>query len=469
VDACLERVRARFHIPEDFPPEVLAEAEHLATRGPRAPEGRPVTDRTDLPLVTIDPDGSTDLDQAFTASRLGSGYRVHYAIVDLGSYVTPEGAIDTEARRRGVTIYAPDRRAPLHPPSLSEGAASLLANRDRAVLLWTLDLDAEGALVDHFVERAMVRSRAQLTYRGVQDALDAGTAEGALMLLREIGERCLNQEAARHGVSLDLPEQSVRPHDGGYVLEYEITLPVERWNAQISLLTGMTAAQMMLDARVGLLRTLPPPDAHTIDVLRTTAAALGVPWPASMSYPERMRTLDGHSARGAAMMHRAARIFRGAGYLVLDGSPPAWDKLVHAAIAAPYAHVTAPLRRLGDRFANEIVLAISAGRSVPEWVVAALPALPSALGAGQQRQSGLDRAVLDEVEVLVLEGRVGETFTAVVVDEDARGLTIQIAEPAVVARLTNGQGPPPPLGASITVRLAEIDSSAPSVHFDLAH
>jgi exoribonuclease R len=190
-----------------------------------------------------------------------------------------------------------------------------------------------------------------------------------------------------------------------------------------------------------------------------------------MSYAERMRTLDASSERCAAMMHRAARIFRGAGYLVLDGTTERpREQLVHAAIASPYAHVTAPLRRLGDRFANEIVIAVAGGRRVPEWVMAALPTVPAALGAGQQRQSALDRGVRDEVEALVLDDRVGETFTAVVVDSDARGVTLQIADPAVVARLDldHGDSARAPLGQTVAVRLASVDVEVPSMRFELA-
>ena len=101
-------------------------------------------DRRDVELLTIDPPGSRDLDQALHLERRGAGFRVHYAIADVASFVTPGGALDAEAHARGQTIYLPGEKVPLHPPVLSEGAASLLPGQDRPAFLWTLDLDGDG-------------------------------------------------------------------------------------------------------------------------------------------------------------------------------------------------------------------------------------------------------------------------------------------------------------------------------------
>ncbi len=101
---------------------------------------------------------------------------MHYAIADVAALVAPGGAVDAEAHPRGVTIYMPDRRAPLHPRALGEGAASLLPGEDRPALLWTIDLDAEGEPTDVHLERATVRSRAALSYTEAQAAIDGASA-----------------------------------------------------------------------------------------------------------------------------------------------------------------------------------------------------------------------------------------------------------------------------------------------------
>src|SRR3954451_6727856 len=155
-------VRREAGVPDAFAADVQAEAEAAVQR----PHG---ADRIDLPFVTIDPPGARDLDQALHIERQADGHRVRYAIADPGAFITPAGALDRDTHARGVTVYAPDRNVPLHPPILSEGAASLLPGQWRAAVLWTLDLDAEGELVATDVVRTQVRSVAQHTYADVPD------------------------------------------------------------------------------------------------------------------------------------------------------------------------------------------------------------------------------------------------------------------------------------------------------------
>src|SRR5450759_5484162 len=117
----LKRLRSELGVPDGFPPEVLAAAEAAA----KTPAAADRVDRTDIELVTIDPVGSMDLDQAVHIATNGTGYTVHYAIADVAAWVEPGGAVDAETHRRGQTFYAPDQRAALHPPVTSEAAASL--------------------------------------------------------------------------------------------------------------------------------------------------------------------------------------------------------------------------------------------------------------------------------------------------------------------------------------------------------
>src|SRR5688572_19677877 len=105
-----DAIREEAEVPAAFPPEVEAEAEAAAAREPAAA-------RVELPFVTIDPPGSRDLDQALHIERRGDGHRVSYAIADVGHFVEPGGALDREAHERAVTVYAPDRKVPLHPPA----------------------------------------------------------------------------------------------------------------------------------------------------------------------------------------------------------------------------------------------------------------------------------------------------------------------------------------------------------------
>ncbi|HXR45586.1 MAG TPA: RNB domain-containing ribonuclease, partial [Pseudolysinimonas sp.] len=367
--AALAALPEKLAIERDFPPAALAEAEAAAAH-PVLPD----RDETAIPMLTIDPLGSTDLDQAMHLERDGDGYRFRYAIADVASFVTPGGATDAEAHRRGQTIYAPDGRIPLHPVVLSEHAASLLPGEVRPAFLWEFGLDSTGAVTSTTVGRARVRSARQLDYVTVQAAIDAGTADEGVALLREIGELRLELERERGGASLNSPETLIDKKDGRYVLVRRAVLPVERWNAQLSLLTGMEAATLMLAGGVGILRTMPPAEDWAVDKLRRQTVALRHPWAPGQPYGEYLASLDGTDPRDLAILHAATALFRGAGYTPFDGAAP--TQTMQSAVGAPYAHVTAPLRRLVDRFGLEICAALSAGTAPPEWARAALPALP---------------------------------------------------------------------------------------------
>ena len=451
-----ESLRTELGAPREFPPDVLAEAEASAA-APRLPD----LDLTELPFLTIDPVGSLDLDQAMCLTAEGDGFRIRYAIADVAAFVQPGGAVDAEAHRRGSTSYFPDRRVPLHPPVLSEGAASLLADQVRPAVLWTLDLDASGELTGTDVRRALVRSRRKLDYPSVQQQLDDGTADEQLVLLREIGTRRQARARARDAVDLPTPEQEVSDGpDGRPCLTYRAPLPVEAWNAQISLLTGIAAAGLMLDGKVGLLRTLPPAEQEAVDSLRRSALALGVPWPEGTSYGDVVSALDASQPAAAALLTLTTRLLRGAGYTAFDGTAP--EQPLHSAVASAYAHCTAPLRRLADRYVNEVCLALCAGIDVPEWVRTALATLPEEMAASDKRAHAVERAIVDLAEAVVLAPRVGEEFDAVVVESGSKGGVVQLLDPAVRARC---DGADLPLGERLRVRLETADPVKRTVLF----
>ena len=443
-------LRRELELPTRFPPAAQREAEQAARRA------LPDVDRTDIPFVTLDPAGSVDLDQAVhLARRPGGGYRVHYAIADVAAYVAPDGELAAETWRRGQTVYLPDGKVPLHPEILSEQAASLLPDADRAAVLWTIDVTDDGETTAVHLERARVRSRARLDYRGAQRAADAGVLPDPIALLPELGARLRAHGQARGAIDLPLPEQEVEPAGSGWRLALRAPVPLEDDNAQISLLTGRAAAGLMLDGGVGLLRTMPAPKPEAVGRLRVAAAALGVPWPDGAGVGAAVRAVDPVSPRGAAFLDQAAELLRGAGYTAFDGAPPADPG--HGAVAAAYAHVTAPLRRLADRYATEACLALVAGRDVPDWVRAALPELPGAMARTDRVASAAARAAVDLVEAVLLATRVGEVFDAAVLDRS----TVALADPPVRARCEGEL----PLGERIRVRLVTADPAARQVRF----
>ncbi|MFI5933221.1 RNB domain-containing ribonuclease [Actinoplanes sp. NPDC051494] len=450
-------LRTELDLPGEFPAEAVAEARAAVATA------LPPTDRTDIPFVTVDPVGSRDLDQAVHLSRAdGGGFRVRYAIADVAAYVRPGGALEAETWVRGQTIYLPDGKVPLHPPVLSEDAVSLLPGVDRAAILWTIDLDDSGAITAVTVERARVRSRAQLNYPDLQVAADEGRAPEAVALLSEIGTLLAKNAAARGAVNLPLPEQEVEPDGDGWRLILRAQLPVESDNAQISLLTGMAAASLMLEGGTGLLRTMPAPRPEAVDKLKAAARSLAVAWPDGATVGAVVASVEPADPRGAAFLNQAAELLRGAGYTAFDGTAP--ELTTHGGVGAPYAHVTAPLRRLADRYATEVCLALHEAREIPAWAREALPRLPRTMTTTGRTASAADRAAVSLAEAVLLQNQVGSTFEAAVLDVDDKGRksgTVAIDTPAVQARCEGSL----PLGTRTQVQLTKADPTTREVLF----
>ncbi|MGH3519881.1 MAG: RNB domain-containing ribonuclease [Haloechinothrix sp.] len=456
-------IRAEFDLPDGFAPDVLAEADRTVSSVGDLADDR--LDATDIPLVTIDPPGAKDLDQAMYLERRACGFRLRYAIADLGAFVTPAGAVDAQARLRGQTLYLPDGNVPLHPTVLSEGAASLLPGQARPAALWTIDTDADAVPVAVDVRRAMVRSVERFDYEGVQASIDAAQVHSSLAALPDFGRLRRELAVQRGAIELQLPEQEISwdgdATGGGWSLGLRLRTDVDAWNAEISLLTGMCAATMMLDAGVGVLRTLPEADPEALTWLRRSAGALGFDWPAGAGVAELLASLDPARPESLALYADSTRLLRGAGYTAFDGAAP--DGMSHGGIGGPYAHVTAPIRRLVDRFGTEVCLAVSADTEVPGWARAALPDLPALMGASDTVAAKVERACLDQVESWVLKDRVGQEFDAVVLRAEDTKAEVLLTDPPVLAKCS---GENMQEGKHVAIRLVQVDDVARTVTFE---
>ena len=440
-----QQIRDELNIPQRFPPDTLAEAEAAAHREFQSEQSSNLyLNLQTVPFITIDPPGSLDLDQALFMQRQGDGYLVRYAIADVGFFAQHGGAIEREAWNRGQTLYSPDLKTPLYPPVLSEGGASLLAGELRPAVVFTFTLNPRAEVESLDVARAIVRSQAQLAYPEVSDHLaqerqlpGSGLLAGkewslSLTLLEEIGRKRQQLEAERGGVSLRIPSQQVQRWSAavsGYRLAFETSSDVEEWNAQISLMTGMGAAQLMIRHGVGLLRSLAPPRHDRLQALELTAKALGIAWPADMDYDDFVRSLDPHIPMHAVLLHQAARVTGGARYVPFQGTPKPHDR--HAGIAAFYAHVTAPLRRLADRYVLDLLVALSSEHAPGEELLAPLSELPKVMADSDSLSHRLESQILDYVEAQLLHGREGELFPATVIALRTDGVVVQIADPPI--------------------------------------
>lgn len=459
LSAALGALRERFDLPGAFPAEVQTAAERAAHEVPVWASAE-LADLRGIPFLTIDPEGSTDLDQAVHLERTADGGGIlHYAIADVPAFVPMGGAVDAEARRRGQTVYAPDGRIPLHPAVLSEDAASLLPDRDRRAFVWRFELDAGARPAAVTLARGIIRSRAQWSYVDAQAALGRGDAPETIQHLVWFGDERARRESERGGASLNLPEIRVVATPEGYDLQADEGVPLEDANAQVSLLTGMAAAEIMLAGKLGILRTMPPASEEDVEAFRAQTVGLGVPWHPDVPYGDYLRDLP-RTPVGRAIREQAAGLFRGAGYTVLDGEVP--DLVTQAAIAAPYAHTTAPLRRLVDRWSLLVCHALANGEEVPAEVRESLTELPEAMERSSRVASQVDAAAIEHVAAAVLRGREGDVFDAVVLRRRENGGRVALTVPPLETTVAGVDAEP---GATIRVRLVAADVASGKVDF----
>lgn len=235
-----------------------------------------LVDLVNVPFVTIDNAGSRDLDQAVHVQREGDGYRLRYALADASYYVRPGSALFTEALRRGTSYYMPGVAIPMLPRCLSEGLVSLNPKEERRSVVMDLLLDAEGRCTKTALLRARIRSRAKLTYAGVQAMYAAGenhpnahqSYAKSLALLAVVGR--LRIELARQAdvISFQRTEVDVQIDGASFSLVADHRLPIERYNEQISLLCNMEGARLIApqdgDAQ-GVFKVHPAPPSEKLE------------------------------------------------------------------------------------------------------------------------------------------------------------------------------------------------------------
>lgn len=444
----LNAIRAEFKVPQDFPPEVEAAAQAAAKRAPTEH-----ADWTATPFVTLDPASSTDLDQAFAIELSGPDVVLHYAIADVAWFVNDGDALDTEAWKRGTTLYMPDGKEGLYPPVLSERATSLLPDGPRPAVVFSVRVDPDGQSRLDGAKRAIIKSRAKLAYESVKpDQLPDGFSE--------LARRMSAAEERRGASRVDPPEQEVEPAgNGAYRLAFRPRLKSEEDNAALSLAANMAIAMALFQHHTGLFRVMDEPDAGEVAKLRITAMAFGLKWPARMALRDYQRTLDAADPKQAAFMLAIRKAGNGASYVPYHEGEKPW----HAAMAATYAHATAPLRRLADRYVVRATLAIANGEAVPQAVTDAFERLPKVMARADATSGRVSRAVIDLAEAVMLDGRENDTYQAIVTDVGQRGAQVQLCSLPVVATV-DADGAQP--GDKIKLKLMRADPEERRIEFE---
>jgi exoribonuclease R len=446
----IDSIVEQFQLPRSFSPEIESEAAR-ASSGFQLQDGNR-RDLTGLPFVTLDPATSTDLDQAFYLEEDGESIVLYYALADIGAFAPHHGLIALEAWKRGVTIYGIEGKIPLYPKSLSQRAASLLPEGPRPAILVTVSIAKDGTLHLQGVESIYCSSRAKLAY----DAIDIRNYP----LLKAFAERMWLNDLSRGAMRIDSPQQEVIADEtapGGVRLELRSRLYSEVVNSALSLAVNIALGELLRNAEVGLFRTMDTPNENAIRQLRRSAHAFGIEWHLAESLYDLQRRLDPNNTSHQRFLLETRRSGGRASYEIFSSKKKPW----HSAIAATYVHATAPMRRLADRYVLDLALLIANRKTVPESLIEVISLLPESMQRSENRANGVDRAVIDLIEAVSLQHRIGEVLDAEVVDADA-GI-VQTQQGAIRARASNL-----PLcnhGDKVKVRIEEANPAKRRVRF----
>ncbi len=442
----------QFRLPPDFPSAVV-EAANQATRIPLSGKVTWQENRinaTHIPFITLDPASSTDLDQAFAIERDGDKLVLQYALADVSAFVPIGGEIEQEAWKRGVTLYGLAKKIPLYPKVISQGAASLLPDGPRPAVLVIVSICSAGKVTLRSIDRVVCRSRAKLAY----DRVDLNT----IPHVEEFAKRMWADEAARGAVRVEFPQQEVIVDElapGGVRLILRARLLSESINSTLSLAVNMAIGTLLQKSHAGVFRVMDEPERRAVEALRRTAHALGIAWAPAETLRDLQRRMDPENFSHQRFLLDARRAGGRARYAVYNSEKPAW----HSAIGATYAHATAPMRRLADRYVLDLADCLANNRTVPPTLTNQLLQLPAIMDRCEGRASNVDRAVVDLLEAVSLQHRIGEILEAEVVD--AENGIVQTHDSAIRAKAT--KLPKAENGAIVRVRIDVADPTTRTV------
>jgi ribonuclease R len=437
-------------LPRSFPAACLREIESLA------PGPEPRLDLRDLPFVTIDPQRARDHDDAVFAERRGSGFGLWVAIADVAEFVPAGSALDREARKRGNSVYLPDRVVPMLPERLSGDLCSLRPGEERLALAVELAIDADGALRRLRVAPCRIRSRAKLAYEEAAAVMEGGAGldaelDASLHALAALARLLRERRVAGGSLDFELaePEPTVDARGRVSAIGLAARTVAHRAIEEAMLAANRAIADLLVEARWPTLhRVHEPPDPAELAELEPVLASLGL-------WPGRMRRAPGPDDLAelvdAARERDDAGVVHGLLVRALRQARYAEDPLGHFALGFErYLHFTSPIRRYADLVVHRAVKAQLAGARPAR---APLADLAEHLSRREREAAQAEYQALDWKRAALLLPRVGQRF---------EGRVSAIAPPGLFVTLeaVRGDGLVPaqtlPRRARLDLRRAEL-------------
>ena len=407
-------------IPDDFPDEVIAEADAAK---PQGLNGR--QDLRDLPLITIDPSDARDHDDACFAQadddpKNPGGHIVWVAIADVAAYVTSGSALDREARKRGNSSYFPDRVVPMLPDRLSGDLCSLHEGVPRPCVAVRMVLDAHGRKLSHRFVRGLMRSPASLNYQEVQNAIDGTPNEKTAPLLDTVLTPLFaayhaldNARKLRQPLDLELPERKVELGEDGTVesVQFRERLDAHKLIEEFMVLANVAAAETLIAKKSPLLfRVHEEPTPEKLESLRDTAQAAGF----NLAKGQVLKTSHLNRLLNDAAGTEDAELINLSTLRSMAQAYYSPANFGHFGLALQhYAHFTSPIRRYADLIVHRALISAHKWGDVgltPDDIER-LDATAAHISDTERRSMMAERDTNDRYLASYLSERVGNEFT----------------------------------------------------------
>lgn len=427
-------VMRKYGLDAEFPPEVTDDAVRLAV----APTGADFQDRTDFrgrTTITIDPATARDFDDAVDAEPLaGGGFRIGVHIADVAHFVGRGTPTDLEARRRGCSVYFPDRVVPMLPEVLSNDMCSLNAGTDRLAMSVILDIDEIGRVTDAAFHQSVIRSRERMNYETVQKILDGDGPTrkryhrlvGAIGQLDQAARLLLDRRIERGTIDFDLPEPELTYDEEGLftgIAKSERHFSHRLIEAFMIAANEAVARLLETKLKAGMFRVHEPPDAERVADLSDALAQMGLRFrPKELTPRAFQEFLTSIEGRPDVQMvsFLVLRSFRQAVYSTRNRG--------HFGLASPtYTHFTSPIRRYPDLVVHRLLKALLEKRSAP-YTAGDLEAIAAESSMRERLSDEAERDLFEWKRMILLEDRLGETVEAIIIHVFRKGMRIELVD-----------------------------------------
>ncbi|SPF79634.1 ribonuclease R [Pseudoprimorskyibacter insulae] len=424
-------------IPDDFPDDVVAEADSMKPAGLSGRE-----DLRDLPLITIDPADARDHDDACYAHadddpKNAGGHVIWVAIADVAHYVRPGSALDREARKRGNSSYFPDRVVPMLPDRLSGDLCSLHEGVPRACIAVRMQIDDDGNKIGHRFVRGLMRSPASLNYREVQEGMDGAPNDKVAPLMEDVIKPLYAAYHAlrrardrRQPLDLDLPERKIILDDDGQVqsVNFSERLDAHRLIEEFMILANVAAAETLKAKRTPLLFRVheePPPE--KLDSLRETAQSAGF----NLAKGQVLKTAHLNRLLHDAAGSDEAELINISTLRSMTQAYYSPENFGHFGLALQnYAHFTSPIRRYSDLIVHRgLIKSHDWGKDglSPEDIDK-LDTTAQHISDTERRSMMAERDTTDRYLAAYLADRIGAEFTGKISGIAKFGLFVRLDE-----------------------------------------